>query len=424
LHETAAFGARAGGGINRLALGDDDKAARDWFKAATEALGCTVAVDEVGNMFARRPGKMAHLAPIAIGSHLDTQPTGGKFDGVLGVLAGLEVLRTLDRVGYVTNAPIEVVNWTNEEGTRFAPAMLASGVFAGVFPPEFAWSRTDRDGIRFEDELIRIGYKGAEKAGSRAFSGVFELHIEQGPVLEAADTMIGVVTGVQAARWFDVTITGKTGHTGATPMRLRADALIGAARVVQAIETIARYTGTEAVGSVGRLDVSPNSRNVIPGAVALSVDLRHPDDIVVAGMAEDFHAALERIGRELKLVVDTVPVWTAPAVTFAPELVAFVETGARLANCTYRRMVSGAGHDAAYLARVAPTAMIFVPCAGGVSHNVLEFTSREQCAAGAQVLLNAVLAFDDDLASRRFNGVTNPRAPLIVAPGPSDAKAQ
>ena len=238
LMETAQIGATAKGGICRLTLTDLDRQVRDWFKAQCEALGCTVAVDEVGNMFARRPGKKENLAPIAMGSHLDTQPTGGKFDGTLGVLGALEAMRTLHETGYETNAPVEIVNWTNEEGSRFAPAMLASGVFAGVFTPDFAYARADRDGKTFGDELKRIGYLGKDKAGARKFAAMFELHIEQGPILEDESRMIGIVQGVQGMRWYEVTVTGQAAHTGATPMRLRKNALLGAARVIDRIDAI------------------------------------------------------------------------------------------------------------------------------------------------------------------------------------------
>jgi beta-ureidopropionase / N-carbamoyl-L-amino-acid hydrolase len=242
LMETARFGATEKGGIKRLTLSDEDKQVRDWFRRACEAVGCTVTVDDCGNMFARRPGKRNELDPICMGSHLDTQPTGGKFDGVLGVLGALEVLRTMHDLGYETNAPIEIVNWTNEEGSRYAPAMLASGVFAKAFTRDFAYGREDRDGKRFEDELDRIGYKGAEPVGQRRIGAMFELHIEQGPILEAEGKMIGVVTGVQGMRWYEVTVTGQSAHTGATPMHLRKNALLGAARMVEAIHEIAlRY---------------------------------------------------------------------------------------------------------------------------------------------------------------------------------------
>ncbi len=250
LMETAKFGATPKGGICRLTLSDFDRQVRDWFKSRCEALGCTVTVDEMGSMFARRPGKNDKLPPIAMGSHLDTQPTGGKFDGVLGVLGALEAMRTLHETGYETNSPIEIVNWTNEEGSRYAPAMLASGVFAGVFTPEFAYSRTDRDGKTFGEELQRIGYKGPEKAGTRKFGAMFELHIEQGPILEDEGRMIGVVQGVQGMRWYEVTVTGQEAHTGATPMRLRKNALLGAARLIERIDAIALEHAPDAVGAV------------------------------------------------------------------------------------------------------------------------------------------------------------------------------
>ena len=292
LMETARFGATPKGGIKRLALTDEDRKVRDWFKAAAEAVGCTVTVDEVGNMFARRPGRIAGLAPLCMGSHLDTQPTGGKFDGALGVLGALEAMRTLHEFQYETNAPIEIVNWTNEEGARFAPAMLASGVFAGVFTPDYAFAREDRDGRKFGDELDRIGYRGAEKAGGHALGAMFELHIEQGPILEDEDKMIGVVTGVQGMRWYEVTVVGQDAHTGATPMRLRKNALLGAARVIHAVDAIAHAFAPDAVGTVGLIENKPNSRNVIPGEVFFTIDLRHHDDAVLDKMETRMRAAL------------------------------------------------------------------------------------------------------------------------------------
>jgi N-carbamoyl-L-amino-acid hydrolase len=394
LMETAHIGATPKGGICRLTLTDLDRQVRDWFKAQCEALGCTVAVDEVGNMFARRPGKNPTLPPIAMGSHLDTQPTGGKFDGALGVLAALEAMRTLHDLGYETNAPIEVVNWTNEEGSRFAPAMLASGVFAGVFTAAYAHARTDRDGKSFGEELARIGYKGGERAGSRRFSGLFELHIEQGPILEDEGRMIGVVQGVQGIRWYEVTITGQDAHTGATPMRLRKNALLGAARVIDRIDAIAREHSPNAVGTVGLIESRPNSRNVIPGEVFFTVDFRHPDEAVLEVMEAKFRVALKGILEPLNLAYAESRTWSSPPVKFAPELIDCVRVGADKAGFKSRDMISGAGHDAAYIARVAPTTMIFVPCAGGISHNEAESTSFDECAAGAQVLLNAVLEFD------------------------------
>ena len=391
---TAQIGATPKGGICRLTLTDLDRQVRDWFKARCQELGCTVSVDEVGNVFARRPGKNPALAPIAMGSHLDTQPTGGKFDGVLGVLGALEAMRTLVEAGYETHAPIEIVNWTNEEGSRFAPAMLASGVFAGVFSREYAYSRTDRDGKTFGEELQRIGYKGDEKAGAHKFAAMFELHIEQGPILENEGRMIGVVQGVQGIRWYEVTVTGQEAHTGATPMRLRKNALLGAARMIDRIDAIAQRHAPNAVGTVGLIENRPNSRNVVPGEVFFTVDLRHPDEETLDAMEVEFRAALAEITAAAKLTYTEARIWHSPAVKFAPDLIECVRIGTAKANFKSRDMISGAGHDAAYIARVAPTTMIFVPCAGGISHNEAEATSFDECAAGAQVLLNAVLEFD------------------------------
>ncbi|MCA3572543.1 MAG: Zn-dependent hydrolase, partial [Aestuariivirga sp.] len=283
LMETAKFGGTPKGGIKRLTVSDEDKRVRDWFKAECEKLGCTVEVDEVGNMFATRPGKREGIAPIAMGSHLDTQPTGGKFDGVLGVLGALEAMRTLVDMGYETNAPIMIVNWTNEEGSRFAPAMLCSGVYAGVFTTDYAYSREDRQGIKLGDELERIGYKGKHKAGDITFQAMFELHIEQGPILEAENKMIGVVTGVQGMRWYEVTVKGQESHTGATPMGLRKNALLGASRMIEAIHQVG-MNHLPGVASVGLIENRPNSRNVVPGEVFFTVDLRHPDEKVLDRM--------------------------------------------------------------------------------------------------------------------------------------------
>jgi len=396
LMETAKFGATPKGGIKRLTVSDEDRRVRDWFKAQCEALGCKVAVDTVGNMFALRPGKNNKLTPIAMGSHLDTQPTGGKFDGVLGVLGALEALRSMVDLGYETNAPVMIVNWTNEEGSRFAPAMLCSGVYAGVFTEDFAYSRADRDGITLGDELTRIGYKGKEPVGSHKFQAMFELHIEQGPILEAEQKMVGVVTGVQGMRWYEATVRGQEAHTGATPMLLRKNALVGAARMIEAINKVG-LDHLPGVASVGLIENRPNSRNVVPGEVFFTVDLRHPDESVLDRMEAAYQAAIAKIAKELKLELDEKRIWKSPAVKFAPDLIECVRHGADQAGFTTRDMASGAGHDAAYIARVAPTTMIFVPCLGGLSHNEAESTSFDECAAGAQVLLNAVLEYD-----RRF----------------------
>jgi N-carbamoyl-L-amino-acid hydrolase len=398
LMETAKFGGTAKGGINRLTLTDEDKKIRDWFKAAVEAIGCTVAVDEVGNMFARRAGRIEGLAPVCMGSHLDTQPTGGKFDGVLGVLGALEVMRTMHEAGYETNAPIEIVNWTNEEGSRFAPSMLASGVFAGVFTPEYARAREDREGKKFGDELDRVGYRGSEKAGARKLGAMFELHIEQGPILEDEGKTIGVVTGVQGMRWYEVTVFGQAAHTGTTPMCLRKNALLGAARLVDAIDAVAHLFAPHAVATIGLIENRPNSRNVIPGEVFFTVDLRHPHDDVLQQMELKMQTLLPTVLDPLKLTYDERRIWTSPAVRFAPGLIQCVRRAAEKSGYTTRDMVSGAGHDAAYIARVAPTAMIFVPCLHGISHNETESVTLEDCGAGAQVLLNAILEFDRNLS--------------------------
>lgn len=393
LMETAKFGGTPKGGIKRLTVSDEDKLVRDWFKAQCEALGCKVAVDSVGNMFAIRPGKNASALPIAMGSHLDTQPTGGKFDGVLGVLGALEAMRTLHATGYETNAPIMIANWTNEEGSRFAPAMLCSGVYAGVFTPEYAWSREDREGKSLGAELERIGYKGDAAPGSHKFQAMFELHIEQGPILEAEAKQVGIVTGVQGMRWYEVTVTGQEAHTGATPMLLRKNALLAASRMIDAIDKVG-MENLPGVASVGLIENRPNSRNVVPGEVFFTVDLRHPDEAVLDKMEAAFRAALPEIAERTKVTFEEKCIWKSPAVKFASDLIDCVRHGADKAGYSTREMASGAGHDAAYIARVAPTTMIFVPCEGGLSHNEAESTSLEECASGAQVLLNAVLEYD------------------------------
>lgn len=396
LMETARIGGTEKGGVRRLTLTDLDRQVRDWFKAACEGLGCTVTVDEVGNMFAVRPGKRDDVAPIAMGSHLDTQPTGGKFDGILGVLGGLEALRTLVDLGYETNAPVMLVNWTNEEGSRFAPAMLGSGVFAGVFDRAYADSREDRQGETFGAALDAIGYRGELKAGTVPMSAMFELHIEQGPILEAEGKTIGIVKGVQGMRWYDVTVTGKEAHTGSTPMMLRKNALLGAAKLFEAVDRIAKAR-LPAVGTVGLVEVKPNSRNVIPGEVFFSVDFRNPDGAVLEEMEAEFGRTVTAVAAETGLEIVWKRIWDSPPVVFDADCVASVAEGAATAGLPAREIVSGPGHDAAYIARVCPTSMIFVPCKDGISHNEAEDTSFDECAAGAQVLLNAVLAYD-----RRF----------------------
>jgi N-carbamoyl-L-amino-acid hydrolase len=399
LMETAAIGGTPKGGICRLTLSDLDRQVRDWFKAHAEQLGCTVTIDDMGAMFARRPGQR-EVPPIAFGSHLDTQPTGGKFDGVLGVLGALEALRTLVEAGYETFAPIEVVNWTNEEGARFSPAMTSSGVFAGAFDRAWAVARQDRAGTTFGQALEAIGYRGPEKCGAHPLSAFFELHIEQGPILEAEAKDIGIVTGVQGMRWYEASVIGRDAHTGATPMHLRKNALVGAARLVEQIDAIARAHPPLAVGTVGSLEVKPNSPNVVPGEVRFTVDFRHPETAVLDRMEHMLLAAVETVCKELRLEGSATKIWDQPPVAFDPQCIAAVREAAAQSGFSAREIFSGAGHDAAYIARVAPTAMIFVPCRDGMSHNEAEFSSKEQCAAGAQVLLQAVLNYDRALAER------------------------
>jgi beta-ureidopropionase / N-carbamoyl-L-amino-acid hydrolase len=351
-------------------------------------------------MFARRPGLRADIPPIAMGSHLDTQPTGGKFDGVLGVLGALEALRTLVAAGYETFAPIEIVNWTNEEGARFAPAMVSSGVFAGAFDEHWASSRTDRAGITFRQALEAIGYRGPERCGGHRLSAYFELHIEQGPILEAEDTAIGIVKGIQGIRWFEATIRGQEAHTGATPMHLRKNALLGAARLIDRIEAIAQAHRPFAVGTVGLMEVRPNSPNVVPGEVFFTVDLRHPEAATLDAMEQAWLDTAQDVCGLLGLQIDVKKILDQPAVQFDPTCIACVREAVASSGLTAREIISGAGHDAGYVSRVAPSAMIFVPCRDGISHNEAEFSSQDQCAAGAQVLLQAVLRYDRLLAER------------------------
>jgi N-carbamoyl-L-amino-acid hydrolase len=398
--ETAQIGGTPKGGICRLTLTDLDRQVRDWFRAQCEAAGCIVTVDDMGNIFARRPGRDPTLPPIAIGSHLDTQPTGGKYDGIIGVLSGLEVLRTLNDQGYETNAPIEVIDWTNEEGSRFAPAMLSSGVFAGVFDTAYAYAREDREGKRFGDELTRIGYQGEVPCGSHKLGAHFELHIEQGPILEDEAKTIGVVTGVQGMRWYEVTVTGAECHAGSTPMRLRRDALLGASRMVAAINAVGWAHAPNAVATVGLVESRPNSRNVVPGSVFFTIDLRHPSDAVVVAMEAGVREKLEAIAAAASLELSIECVWDSPAVRFDADCIASVRGAAEAAGYGHRDIVSGAGHDSAYIARIAPTTMVFVPCEKGLSHNEAEHAEKSDVVAGANVLLRAVLETDQRLAER------------------------
>ncbi|GAB4166547.1 MAG: Zn-dependent hydrolase [Thalassobaculales bacterium] len=388
LMELARIGATEKGGVCRIALTDLDRQGRDLFVGWAKAAGCTVSVDAIGNIFARRPGRNDSLPPVMTGSHLDTQPTGGKFDGAYGVMAGLEVIRALNDAGYETEAPIEVAVWTNEEGARFAPAMVASGVFAGVFGLDYGLSRRDLDGISLGEALAAIGYAGQAPVGGRPIGAFFEAHIEQGPILEAEGRVIGVVEGAQGIRWYDVTITGREAHAGPTPMTVRRDALLGAARLIQSVIAIGNAHPPFGRATIGQMQVLPGSRNTIPGKVTLTVDLRHPDEGVLAAMDGEFRAAAAALDG-LETVVDQI--WHSPAIAFDPDCVAAVRKATEKLGFSHMPIVSGAGHDALYISRVAPTAMVFVPCKDGISHNEVEDADPDHLAAGCQVLLHAMV---------------------------------
>jgi N-carbamoyl-L-amino-acid hydrolase len=391
LMDLAAIGATPLGGVRRIALTDLDRQGRDrvidWFRAA----GLEVRVDPIGNIFGRRAGRDAALPPVVAGSHIDTQPSGGKFDGNYGVLAGLEVVRALNDRGIATAAPIEVAVWTNEEGTRFTPVMMGSGVFAGVHPLDAVLARTDLDGRSVGDELRRIGYAGTAPLG-RPVGAYFEAHIEQGPVLEDTRRTIGVVTGALGQRWYDVTATGMNAHAGPTPMRLRKDALLAASRLVGEVNRIALEFAPDGRGTVGFMQVAPNSRNVVPGEVKFSVDFRHATDEGLAGMDAALRAACERVARETNVAVAVAEAVYFPPCRFDPACVAAVRTAAGELGLSSVDIVSGAGHDAVYVARVAPAAMIFVPCKDGISHNEIEDAAPADLAAGCDVLARAMLA--------------------------------
>ena len=391
LMEMAKIGATAKGGVCRLALTDLDRQGRDLFVRWAKDAGCTISVDRMGNVYARRAGRDDTLAPVVTGSHADSQPTGGKFDGIYGVLGGLEVIRSLNDHGIETDRPIEVVIWTNEEGSRFAPAMVSSGVFAGVFTLDYGLSRADVDGKTMGEELQRIGYAGDQPVG-KPIHAAFELHIEQGPILEAEGKTIGVVTHAQGQRWYEVVFTGQESHAGPTPMPRRKDALVGAARVIDLVNRIGHVHAPFACATVGMLQVHPNSRNVIPGRVFFTIDIRHPDDEVLAAMDAEVREGIARIAEETRLEVTKLEqIFYYKPVEFDRDCVASVRAAAQRFGYSHRDMVSGAGHDACYLAKVAPTSMVFVPCIDGISHNEVEDATPEWIEAGANVLLHAML---------------------------------
>ncbi|MCP1673510.1 N-carbamoyl-L-amino-acid hydrolase [Natronocella acetinitrilica] len=392
LMEMAQVGPGQAGGNRRLALTDEDRAGRDLFLHWARQDGFEPTTDAIGNLFVRRPGTDPTLDPVVMGSHLDTQPTGGRFDGVLGVLAGLEVLRSLNDHGIQTRHPIDVAVWMNEEGARFSPPMMGSGVWAGVFTRQEILDKQGQDGSRLGDELQRLGWNGDAPADhrQRPFAACFELHIEQGPVLEDAGRQIGVVTGARAQRWYEVTITGQEAHAGPTPMRLRRDALVGAARIVDLVNRIGQVDGDDGCATVGILDVHPHSRNVIPGRVFLTADLRHPDEEQLKDMHHRFHRETVAIGEAANLKVEIKDFWHSAALPFDAGLVDSVRDAARALGYSHQDIVSGAGHDTVYVARVCRAAMIFVPCEGGISHNEAENIQPGDAQRGCAVLFEAV----------------------------------
>jgi len=391
LMDLARIGATPKGGVCRIALTDLDRQGRDLFVRWARDAGCSIRVDAIGNIFARRAGQDDGLPPVMTGSHIDTQPTGGKFDGNYGVLAGLEVVRTLNAAGVRTRAPIEVAVWTNEEGSRFVPVMMGSGVFAGAFTLEHALAQRDAQGVSVGEALASIGYAG-QLGPAPAVGSYFEAHIEQGPVLENHARVIGVVTAALGQRWYDVTVQGMEAHAGPTPMELRRDALLAASELVLEVNRIAVQRAPHARGTVGTMELFPNSRNVIPGRASLSVDLRAPDDAQLLDMDAALRAACARIATERSLQITVEQVVYFPPQPFTPQLVQAVRANADDLGYSSMDVVSGAGHDAVYLARAAPAAMIFVPCDDGISHNEIENAAAEHLEAGCNVLLRAMLA--------------------------------
>ncbi len=391
LMDMAKIGPGVAGGNNRQTLTDADAEGRALFAKWCEAAGLSMGVDKMGSMFARREGQDPDALPVYVGSHLDTQPTGGKYDGVLGVLGGLEIIRTLDDMGVRTRRPIVVVNWTNEEGTRFAPAMMASGVFAGQHDLDWAYAREDADGKSFGAELERIGWKGEEEVGARKMHALFELHIEQGPILEAEEKDIGVVTHGQGLWWLEIRLTGKESHTGSTPMHMRVNAGLGMARITEAVHRIAMEHQPDAVGAVGQANVWPNSRNVIPGRAVFTVDIRSPDAEKLAAMRKAVETEAARIADELGLGLEIEPTGHFEPVTFDPDCVGMVRAAAERLGYSHRDIVSGAGHDACWIAGIAPTAMVMCPCKDGLSHNEAEEITQDWATQGCDVLLHAVI---------------------------------
>ncbi|MGW8224210.1 MAG: allantoate amidohydrolase [Anaerolineales bacterium] len=391
LMEMAQIGGTPRGGVCRVALSDADRAGRDLFVGWCQAAGCSVKVDQVGNIFARRPGTRDDLLPVLTGSHLDSQPTGGKYDGAYGVLAALEVIETLNDEQVETSRPVEIVSWTNEEGARFAPGLTGSGVFVGEFNLDQALSLPDKDGLTFGEELKRIGYAGDIRPGQQSYHAAIELHIEQGPVLEAENITIGVVSGIQGMQWYDLIFEGQEAHAGTTPMDQRHDPMLGAIRVMQRIFTLNQRYAPDGRVTFGDMQIHPGSRNTVPGRVTVTLDFRHPQAAVLNQVDSQVRSIVEEECHSADIRGQVEQLWNMPPVFFAEECINAVQSAADRLGCSSKLMISGAGHDAMYLAKITPTGMIFVPCKDGLSHNELEYTPPEDLITGCNVLLHSVL---------------------------------
>ena len=389
--EMAKIGPGLAGGNNRQTLTDEDAKGRALFQKWCDEANLSMGIDKMGTMFARREGTDPDALPVYVGSHLDTQPTGGKYDGILGVLGGLELIRSLDDMNIKTKHPIVLVNWTNEEGTRFAPPMMASGVFAGVHTLDWAYAKEDSDGKKFGDELKRIGWIGDEEVGSRKMKAFFELHIEQGPILESEGKDIGVVSRGQGLNWLQVTLTGRESHTGSTPMPMRRNAGLGMAKITSLVHEIAMSHQPDAVGAVGHCDVYPNSRNIIPGKVVFTIDFRSPSFDTQDDMERRLHEGAKEICNNLDLELEIEKVGHFDPVTFDEGCVSTIRRAAERLGYSHRDIISGAGHDACWINKVAPTAMVMCPCVDGLSHNEAEDISQDWAVAGSNVLFHAVL---------------------------------
>ena len=389
LMEIARIGGTPKGGCNRQSLTDVDAQGRSLFQSWCAAAGLSLSLDRIGNMRFTRPGRNASLAPVAVGSHLDTQPTGGKFDGILGVLAGLEIMRALHEAGAETEAPLMLINWTNEEGSRFSPPMMGSGTAMGLFTEQETLAKTDPAGAVFGAELRRIGWEGTEDPQSlQQLGAYFELHIEQGPILEREDMQVGIVTHALTQAWFDVVVTGADSHGGGT-MAGRRDALVAASLLIAAIEEIALAAGGR--GTVGRLTVEPDSRNVVPSRVWFSIDMRADDAPMIDGMAARVRERAQELAAARNVEIEVRPFWDSPLTPFDATLVGRLRDAAAARGLRHRDIPTGIGHDAVYMARRVPSAMLFTPCEGGISHNEAENITRDWAAAGLTVLADAVL---------------------------------